>query len=133
MTIKQKKTIAIAATGGTIAGTGEAGKTAVYHAGEMNVESILETIPMIRNVADIETVQLFNVDSNEMDEEKWITLRISSMSWQPVRISMELWSHMEQIPWMRPHIFKSDSIYTEARSTYRSNASGHSHQCRRTV
>ena len=33
MTIKQKKTIAIAATGGTIAGTGEAGKTAVYHAG----------------------------------------------------------------------------------------------------
>ena len=40
MTIKQKKTIAIAATGGTIAGTGEAGKTAVYHAGEMNVESI---------------------------------------------------------------------------------------------
>ena len=74
MTIKQKKTIAIAATGGTIAGTGEAGKTAVYHAGEMNVESILETIPMIRNVADIETVQLFNVDSNEMDEEKWITL-----------------------------------------------------------
>ena len=52
MTIKQKKTIAIAATGGTIAGTGEAGKTAVYHAGEMNVESILETIPMIRNVAD---------------------------------------------------------------------------------
>ena len=67
MTIKQKKTIAIA-------GTGEAGKTAVYHAGEMNVESILETIPMIQNVADIETVQLFNVDSNEMDEEKWITL-----------------------------------------------------------
>lgn len=74
MTIKQKKTIAIAATGGTIAGTGEAGKTAGYHAGEMNVESILETIPMIQNVADIETVQLFNVDSNEMDEEKWITL-----------------------------------------------------------
>ena len=34
MTIKQKKTIAIAATGGTIAGTGEAGKTAVYHAGD---------------------------------------------------------------------------------------------------
>ena len=104
MTIKQKKTIAIAATGGTIAGTGEAGKTAVYHAGEMNVESILETIPMIRNVADIETVQLFNVDSNEMDEEKWITLA-NQLNELAVRISMELWSHMEQIPWMRPHIF----------------------------
>lgn len=105
MTIKQKKTIAIAATGGTIAGTGEAGKTAVYHAGEMNVESILETIPMIRNVADIETVQLFNVDSNEMDEEKWITLANQLNELAAVRISMELWSHMEQIPWMRPHIF----------------------------
>lgn len=105
MTIKQKKTIAIAATGGTIAGTGEAGKTAVYHAGEMNVESILETIPMIQNVADIETVQLFNVDSNEMDEEKWITLANQLNELAAVRISMELWSHMEQIPWMRPHIF----------------------------
>lgn len=60
---------------------------------------------MIQNVADIETVQLFNVDSNEMDEEKWITLANQLNELAAVRISMELWSHMEQIPWMRPHIF----------------------------
>ena len=90
---------------------------------------------LIRNVADIETVQLFNVDSNEMDEEKWITLanQLNELA-RPVRISMELWSHMEQTTLDETALFfKSDSIYTEARSTYRSNASGHSHQCRRTV
>lgn len=83
MTIKQKKTIAIAATGGTIAGTGEAGKTAVYHAGEMNVESILETIPMIRNVADIETVQLLMWTAMRWMKRSGSRWRISSMSWQP--------------------------------------------------
>lgn len=99
----------------------------------MNVESILETIPMIRNVADIETVQLFNVDSNEMDEEKWITLanQLNELAARP-DIDGIVVTHGTDT-WMRPHIFKSDSIYTEARSTYRSNASGHSHQCRRTV
>lgn len=69
-----KKTIAVVATGGTIAGAGEQGKTAVYHAGEMSVETILETIPMIQNIAQIETIQLLNVDSNEMNEEYWIIL-----------------------------------------------------------
>ncbi len=69
-----RKKIVIVATVGTIAGTGESGKTAVYHAGEMSVDAILETIPMIENVAEIETVQLFNVDSNEMNEERWILL-----------------------------------------------------------
>lgn len=68
------KTIAIIATGGTIAGTGESGKTVAYHAGEISVETIISSIPMIQNIAHIETYQLFNVDSNEMDEEHWITL-----------------------------------------------------------
>ena len=39
------KTIAIVATGGTIAGTGKKGKTAAYHAGEIDIDSIIETIP----------------------------------------------------------------------------------------
>ena len=26
---------------------------------------------------------------------------------------MELWSHMEQIPWMRPHIFLNLTVYTQ--------------------
>ena len=35
------KTIAIVATGGTIAGTGKKGKTAAYHAGEIDIDSII--------------------------------------------------------------------------------------------
>lgn len=68
------KTVAIIATGGTIAGTGEAGKTVSYYAGEISVETILSSIPMIEQIAHIETYQLFNIDSNEMDEAHWLTL-----------------------------------------------------------
>lgn len=68
------KRIVIIATGGTIAGTGEAGKTVSYYAGEMSVDTILSSIPLIQDIANIETYQLFNVDSNEMDEQHWLTL-----------------------------------------------------------
>ncbi len=68
------KTIAIIATGGTIAGTGENGKTVAYHAGEIDVVQIIQSIPIINDIADIQSYQLFNVDSNEMDEKCWIIL-----------------------------------------------------------
>lgn len=68
------KTIAIVATGGTIAGVGEAGKTASYKAGEMNVSEVLKSIPMIQNIANIKDYQLMNVDSNEMNPARWMVL-----------------------------------------------------------
>lgn len=68
------KNIAIVATGGTIAGTGENGKTVSYQAGEISVDSIIESIPVIKEIANIKAYQLFNIDSNEMNEEYWITL-----------------------------------------------------------
>ena len=68
------KKVAIVATGGTIAGTGQLGKTTSYRAGEIRVEDIISSIPLIKEVADIETIQLFNVDSNEMSPEKWVEL-----------------------------------------------------------
>ena len=37
------KTIAIVATGGTIAGTGQQGKTVAYRAGEMDVDEIIQS------------------------------------------------------------------------------------------
>lgn len=69
------KTIAIIATGGTIAGSGQKGKTAVYHAGEIDIDSIIETIPEINEVAELKTFQLMNIDSNEMTKEHWIRLK----------------------------------------------------------
>jgi len=68
------KTIAIVATGGTIAGTGQIGKTVAYHAGEISVDKIIESIPMIQDVAHIKAYQLMNVDSNEMTPKHWIEL-----------------------------------------------------------
>lgn len=77
MTIKENdmKTIAIIATGGTIAGSGEKGKTAVYHAGEIDIGSIIQTIPEINDIAFIKSFQLMNIDSNEMTKERWIELK----------------------------------------------------------
>jgi len=68
------KTIAIVATGGTIAGVGQAGKTIAYHAGEINIDQIIESIPMINELANIEEYQVLNVDSNEMNPSRWIAL-----------------------------------------------------------
>lgn len=68
------KNIVIVATGGTIAGVGEKGKTVAYHAGEISVEDILASIPNVKKLANISEVQLMNVDSNEMNEKSWLLL-----------------------------------------------------------
>lgn len=68
------KKIAIVATGGTIAGVGKGGKTVTYTAGKINVDDILYTIPDLKDLCEIETYQLLNLDSNEMNEDHWLTL-----------------------------------------------------------
>lgn len=68
------KTIAIIATGGTIAGTGQIGKAAHYRAGEITVDKIIESIPLIKEVAHIKEYELMGVDSNEMNMQRWMLL-----------------------------------------------------------
>ena len=70
-----KKNITIIATGGTIAGRGSLGKSANYEAGTFDVEEIVKSIPQIRDLANLNTIQLYNVDSNDMGLDKWIELR----------------------------------------------------------
>ncbi len=70
-----KKNIIIIATGGTIAGQGEIGKAADYQAGRIDVSNIVSSIPAISELAHLTTIQMCNVDSNDMDEEKWLKLR----------------------------------------------------------
>lgn len=69
-----KKKIAIVATGGTIAGVGQQGKSVTYRAGEISLETILSSIPRIHELAHLKSYQLFNVDSNEMNETYWLQL-----------------------------------------------------------
>lgn len=68
------KTIAIVATGGTIAGTGQTGKAVSYHAGEIDVKDIIRSIPMLQEIAHIREYQLMNIDSNEMSPQRWLVL-----------------------------------------------------------
>lgn len=72
---KANEKIIVIATGGTIAGSGEDGRTTEYRAGTIDVSDILETIPQINDLAEIEMVPLISVDSNEMNERHWIKLR----------------------------------------------------------
>lgn len=68
------KNIVIIATGGTIAGSGKMGKATNYQAGKINIDEIIDSIPMINEVANLKAIQLFNVDSNEIDEQYWLIL-----------------------------------------------------------
>lgn len=70
----KRKRIAIVATGGTIAGAGEVGRSLEYRAGEISVSEIIESIPNINALAELECHQLFSLDSNEMDPDKWLVL-----------------------------------------------------------
>ncbi len=69
------KTIAIVATGGTIAGSGLLGKSDGYQAGQVDVEYIVESIPQLQELADVKMIQLCNVDSNDVGLTQWIQLR----------------------------------------------------------
>lgn len=70
-----KKHIIIIATGGTIAGSGEAGKAADYQAGRIDVSEIVRSVPAISHLAELTTIQLCNIDSNDMTEDTWLRLR----------------------------------------------------------
>ena len=71
---ESKGKVVILATGGTIAGVGEAGKTAGYKPGMLTVEQLLDAVPVLADVAEIEAIQICNVNSDDMTAELWITL-----------------------------------------------------------
>lgn len=66
------KTIAIIATGGTIAGKG---KNSHYYAGNFEVEELIKTIPQVKQLARLRMIQMFNVDSNDIDSSRWLEIR----------------------------------------------------------
>lgn len=39
------------------------------------MEEIVQSIPQIRDLANLNTIQLYNVDSNDMGIDKWVELR----------------------------------------------------------
>ncbi len=73
-TSEKKKKVVILATGGTIAGSGQKGKETGYVSGTLSVDDILEDIPFVSEVADIETVQICNVNSDDITSDIWISI-----------------------------------------------------------
>ena len=68
------KKIIVLATGGTIAGVGEAGKTAGYKPGTLTAEELLSAVPELSDVADIEAIQVCNVNSAPSTPERMLDI-----------------------------------------------------------
>ena len=66
--------IVILATGGTIVGVGAAGKTTGYRPGALTAEELLRDVPELFSLAEIETIQLCNINSDDMTAEMWLAL-----------------------------------------------------------
>ena len=70
----KKKRLIILGTGGTIAGVGIAGKSTGYKPGELSVKDLLLSVPSLETLADIEALQVCNVNSDDMTAPLWIKL-----------------------------------------------------------
>ena len=67
--------IAVLATGGTIAGSAaDAANTSGYQAGVVGVERLLEAVPALSGVAQIQPEQVASIDSKDMSLALWTTL-----------------------------------------------------------
>lgn len=73
-TQKTKPRIVILATGGTIAGVGDVGKTAGYEPGSLTAEDLIAAVPVLEDVAEIEAIQICNVNSDDITAEVWLQL-----------------------------------------------------------
>src|SRR5262245_32452280 len=65
----------VLATGGTIAGRG-ASSTSVseYKPGVVLGEDLVESVPEIKQYAEVKVEQLFNVSSSDLTLDNWLTL-----------------------------------------------------------
>ncbi len=67
-------TIALLATGGTIAGNGVNANLGSYKSGELGIKEILKAIPSLNRLARIQGEQISNIGSQDMNEEVWFKL-----------------------------------------------------------
>jgi L-asparaginase len=67
-------TIYILATGGTIAGAGDAATKSAYKSGAVTVDALLGTVPQINDIAQVKGEQISNIGSQEMNNAVWLKL-----------------------------------------------------------
>ncbi|KAM0329191.1 hypothetical protein ACHAQA_004489 [Verticillium albo-atrum] len=67
--------VTIFATGGTIAATAaSATVTMGYKSGDLGVEALIDAIPLLRDVANVQGVQVLNIDSTEVTSSHLLSL-----------------------------------------------------------
>lgn len=69
-----KKTVIILATGGTIAGAGQMGRSTAYAPGRINIEEILNELPLIAEKSHVKALQICNINSDDMNSKLWIDM-----------------------------------------------------------
>ena len=73
--VSAKPNIYILATGGTIAGSGLGSSTQTnYHAGGVAIQTLIEAVPAMMDIANITGEQVVNIGSQDMTCDVWLTL-----------------------------------------------------------
>ena len=70
----QKPKIRILATGGTIAGVSTSATNSAYGAGQVGVQTLIDAVPQIKDVADVSGEQIVNIGSQDMNDAVWLKL-----------------------------------------------------------
>jgi len=71
---ENKKTVVVLATGGTIAGAGTDSRGIVYKSGAISVKSLLSAIQELAEIANVETIQVCNINSDDITSQIWLEL-----------------------------------------------------------
>lgn len=71
---KDLPNIVILATGGTIAGSAESGTQAGYTSGQVGIQTMIDAVPGIKEIANVTGEQISNVGSQDMSIEIWLNL-----------------------------------------------------------
>lgn len=71
---KDLPNVVILATGGTIAGSAESGTQAGYTSGQVGIQTMIDAVPGIEDIANVSGEQISNVGSQDMSIEIWLKL-----------------------------------------------------------
>lgn len=69
-----KPKVRIIATGGTIAGAGTSATGSAYTAGQVGVQSLIDAVPQMLDIAEVSGEQLVNIGSQDMNDQVWLKL-----------------------------------------------------------
>lgn len=69
-----KPKVRIIATGGTIAGVASSSTNSAYNAGQVGIQTLINAVPQIKDLADVSGEQLCNIGSQDMNNGVWLQL-----------------------------------------------------------